>query len=219
MISSEEATVRSKRAGIYVRVSTGEQSTTMQERELKESAERRGWNVKVYRDSAQSGAKENRPGLSDLLSEVRRRRIDVVMVWSLDRLARSLRQLLSLAEEFHALGVDLCSHKQAIDTASPAGRLTYQVLGAVAEFEREMLRERVRSGLAQARRAGKRIGRPALRRFSRSEVEKIRALRSQGTSVRRLSIDFETTQFMISKLVGEGIPGSKNVMVSGRAKS
>jgi DNA invertase Pin-like site-specific DNA recombinase len=122
--------VRARRAGIYVRVSTGEQDTAMQETELRDCAERRGWAVKLYRDQGESGARESRPGLNALLDDARRRRIDLVMVWSLDRLARSLRHLLSLAEEFHSLGVDLCSHKQAIDTSSPAGRLTYQVLGA-----------------------------------------------------------------------------------------
>jgi DNA invertase Pin-like site-specific DNA recombinase len=104
----------------------------MQEAELKEHAERRGW------DQGQCGPKENRPGLDALLSDVRRGRIDVVMVWSLDRLARSLRHLLELSEEFRSLNVDLFAARQAIDTASPTGRLTYQVLGAVAEFEREL---------------------------------------------------------------------------------
>ena len=208
--------MRPRRAGIYVRVSTGEQDTAMQEAELRDCAERRGWEVnKVYRDQGQSGARESRPGLNALLDDVRRRRVDVVMVWSLDRLARSLKHLLSLAEEFHSLGVDLCSHKQAIDTSSPAGRLTYQVLGAVAEFEREMLRERVRSGVAQARRRGKRIGRPALRRFSATEAQEIRQLRRGGTSVRRLAIDFKTTQFMIVKLAGDVVPTSQNQMVLG----
>src|SRR5215470_17629579 len=199
--------MRNKRAGIYVRVSTGEQDTGMQEQELKESAERRGWEVKLYHDRGQSGAKESRPGLDVLLSDVRRRRIDVVMVWSLDRLARSLKQLLALAEEFHELGVDLCSHKQSIDTASPAGRLTYQVLGAVAEFEREMLRERVRSGIAQARRAGRKLGRPPLKRFVSEEVAEMRALKGQGMSIRGLAIKYKTTQYIVAKLVNS--PGSK----------
>jgi DNA invertase Pin-like site-specific DNA recombinase len=130
------------------------------------------------------------------------------MVWSLDRLARSLKQLLSIAEEFRELRVDLMSLKQAIDTASPAGMLIYQVLGAVAEFENFHLRERVRAGLAQARRRGKRLGRPALRNFSASEVEDIRELRRKGASIRRLAHDFETTQFMISKLVRSNCAGA-----------
>jgi len=102
---------------------------------------------KIYRDQGQTGAKENRPSVDALRADLRRGKIDVVMVWSLDRLARSLRHLLQLSEEFHSLGVDLCVAKQAIDTTSPSGTLTFQVLGAVAEFEREILRERVRAGL------------------------------------------------------------------------
>lgn len=207
-----------KRAGIYVRVSTGEQDTAMQEEELKESAERRGWDTKIYRDQGQSGAKENRPGLDSLLADVRRRRIDVVMVWSLDRLARSLKQLLALAEEFQALGVDLCSHKQSIDTASPAGRLTYQVLGAVAEFEREMLRDRVRAGIAFAQRAGRRLGRPPLRRFDSDEVSEIKKLGHRGASVRSLAIQFKTTQCIVSKLLAQPKHSSKKHSILGAQK-
>ena len=195
--------MRTRRAGIYLRVSTNSQDTAMQESELLDWAERRGWETKVYRDNGQSGAKESRPGLDALLADVRRRRIDVVMVWSLDRLARSLKHLLTLAEEFHSRGVDLYSHKQAIDTASPSGRLTYQVLGAVAEFEREMLRERVRAGLAQAKRSGKKIGRPPLRRFVADEIAEIKARRHGGASVRGLAIQFKTTQYVINKLAAQ----------------
>ena len=172
----------------------------MQEAELKESAERRGWEVKVYRDHGQSGAKVIRPGLENLLSDVRRHKLDVVMVWALDRLGRSLSQLLSLAEEFRSLGVDLCVHTQAIDTSSPHGRMVYQIISSFAELERELLRERVRAGLAHARRNGKRIGRPPLRRFDSDEKEEMRTLRKNGASIRRLAIKFKTTQYIVSKL-------------------
>jgi DNA invertase Pin-like site-specific DNA recombinase len=191
-----------KRAAIYVRVSTNDQDTALQEAELRDHAERRGWEVKLYRDHGESGAKENRPALNEMLCDIRRGKISCVMIWSLDRMARSLKQLLSLAEEFRLRGIDLISLKQAIDTASPAGMLTYQVLGAVAEFERAMLSTRVRAGLEQARRRGKRLGRPAVRRFSGVEIEEIREMRRQGASIRKLAHQFETTQFMISKLVG-----------------
>jgi len=201
MPNTEEA-MKTKRAGLYLRVSTCMQDTAMQEEELKEIAERRGWETKVYRDQGESGAKESRPALGSLLADVRRGRLDVVMVFSLDRLARSLKHLLELAEEFRASGVDLYSAKQSIDTASPSGRLTYQVLGAVAEFEREMLRERVRAGLQQARRSGKRLGRPSLRRFDNYELEELRRLRQKGASVRNLAIRYGTTQYIVAKLVG-----------------
>ena len=175
----------------------------MQQTELQDIANRRGWETKVYRDHGQSGAKESRPALDALLTDLRRHRIDVVMVYSLDRLARSLKNLLALVEEFAALGVDLCAAKQAIDTASPAGRLTYQVLGAVAEFEREMLRDRVKSGLAHARRSGRRLGRPPLRKVDTDEKDEIRQLRKLGASIRNLAIRFGTTQYVVAKLVDD----------------
>jgi DNA invertase Pin-like site-specific DNA recombinase len=192
-----------KRAAIYVRVSTNEQETHMQEAELREYCDRRGWSCVVYRDKGQSGAKNDRPALNVMLNDMRKRKFDVVVVWALDRLARSLKQLLGIAEECRSLGVDLVSLKQSVDTTGPAGRLTFQILGAVAEFERELLRERVKAGMAQARRTGKHVGRPALRKCQPIEVERIRELRSKGTSVRRLAKDFETTQWMVVRLTGQ----------------
>jgi DNA invertase Pin-like site-specific DNA recombinase len=189
-----------KRAAIYVRVSTNEQETGMQETELREYCEHRDWSVIVYQDKGQSGAKNDRPALNDLLGDLRKRKVDVIVVWALDRLARSLKQLLNIADECKSLGADLVSLKQNVDTTLPAGRLTFQVLGAVAEFEREMLRERVRAGMAQARRAGKRVGRPARRQFCSSDIEKMKILRSQGTSVRQLAAQFGTTQWTASKI-------------------
>jgi DNA invertase Pin-like site-specific DNA recombinase len=199
--------MKTKRAAIYVRVSTTEQETEMQETELKEYCENRSWSCTVYKDKGQSGAKNDRPALNALLGDMRKRKFDVVIVWSLDRLARSLKKLLSIAEECKTLGVDLVSLKQNVDTTLPAGRLTFMVLGAVAEFEREMLRERVRAGMAQARRAGKRVGRPARRQFQSSDIERMRALRAKGTSVRKLAADFQTTQWMASKLTSSDDAG------------
>jgi len=189
-----------KKAAIYIMVSTTDQETGLQENELRESADRRGWEYQIFTDRGQSGAKDSRPALNQLLQQLRRKKFDVLCVGALDRLARSLRQLLTISEECKALGVDLVSLKQAIDTRLPAGRLTFQVLGAVAEFEREMLRTRVVAGMAQARRIGKHIGRPARRRLSRMEIEKIRLLRSQGKSVRQLAKEFGASQWMIAKL-------------------
>jgi DNA invertase Pin-like site-specific DNA recombinase len=112
-------------------VSTAEQETALQEIELEEYCERRGWSFVLYRDKGQSGAKQGRPALNSLLSDLRRRQFDVLVVWALDRLARSLKQLLAISEDYRSLGVDLLSLKQAVDTTLPAGRLTFQVLGAV----------------------------------------------------------------------------------------
>jgi DNA invertase Pin-like site-specific DNA recombinase len=198
----EEAVSDDKRAAIYVRVSTAEQETDLQETELVEYCQRRGWKSILYRDHGQSGAKQDRPALNSLLSDLRKRKVDVILVWSLDRLARSLKQLLTISEECRSLGVDLVSLRQNIDTTLPAGRLTFQILGAVAEFERELLRERVKAGMAQARRAGKRIGRPALRHFGPAELARIRSMRTQGASVRKLATTFGTSQWMVAKLLG-----------------
>jgi len=135
------------------------------------------------------------------MKDIRQRKVDVIVIWALDRLARSLKHLLTMAEECKALGVDIVCLNQNIDTTLPAGRLTFHVLGAVAEFEREMLRERVKAGMAQAKRSGKRIGRPALRHFTARDIEQLKSRRAQGASVRKLAKDFATTQWMISKLV------------------
>lgn len=192
--------MKAKRAAVYLRCSTKSQETEMQEVELTEFCSRRGWEHQIYRDTGQSGAKESRPALDALLSDIRKRRVDVLVVWALDRLARSLKQLLSIADECRSVGVDLVSLKQNVDTTLPAGRLTFQVLGAVAEFEREMLRTRVKAGLEMARRNGKRLGRPALRNFDSDEKAEIRQLRKAGTSVRSLAIRYGTTQYVISKM-------------------
>jgi len=194
--------MKAKRAAIYLRCSTKSQETEIQEVELSEYVSRRGWEYKIYRDAGQSGANESRPALDSLLSDVRKRKVDVLCVWALDRLARSLKQLLSIAEECRSVGVDLVSLKQNVDTTLPAGRLTFQVLGAVAEFEREMLRTRVKAGLEMARRNGKKLGRPALRHFDSDEQAEIRQLRKAGTSVRSLAMQYGTTQYTISKLSG-----------------
>ena len=192
--------MKTKRAAIYVRVSTNDQETDMQETELKEYCENRSWSCAVYKDRGQSGAKNDRPALNALLGDMRKRKFDVLIVWSLDRLARSLKQLLSIAEECKSLDVDLVSLRQNIDSTLPAGRLMFQLLGAIAEFERELLRERVRAGMAQAKRAGKKVGRPALRKFHSSEIERMKVLRANGTSVRKLAADFQTTQWTAARL-------------------
>lgn len=204
--------MKQKRAAIYTRVSTNQQHIKAQESELIEFAERRSWKYEVYCDHGESGSKEHRPALDRLLADARRKRIDAVLVVALDRLARSLRQLLSITEEFASLGVDLIATRQNLDTSAPSGRLTYAVLGAVAEFERELLRERVRAGLAHARRNGKRIGRPPLRQFSTAELNEMRQQRASGASVRKLAMQFGTTQWMVSQLV-RGNGGAENQKV------
>jgi DNA invertase Pin-like site-specific DNA recombinase len=154
-----------KRAAIYVRVSTDKQTVENQLRELRQIAERRGWEtVEEYHDAGISGAKgrKDRPGLDRMLKDAQRRRFDVVMAWAIDRLGRSLIDLLGTIQMLDACGVDLYLDQQAIDTTSPAGKLMFQVTGAFAEFERSMIRQRVNGGLKRAVEAGKQLGRPRI---------------------------------------------------------
>jgi DNA invertase Pin-like site-specific DNA recombinase len=154
-----------RRAAIYVRVSTDKQTVENQIRELRQIAERRGWEViQEYRDAGISGAKgrDGRPGLDQMLKDAQRRRFDVVMAWAIDRLGRSLIDLLGTIQTLEACGVDLYLDQQSIDTTTPAGRLMFQVTGAFAEFERSMIRQRVHAGLKRAVEAGKQLGRPRI---------------------------------------------------------
>src|SRR5215475_10557470 len=155
--------VMGKRAAIYVRVSTDKQTVENQVRELRQIAERRGWEVvEQYSDAGITGSKgrDDRPGLDDMLKDAQRRRFDVVMAWAIDRLGRSLIDLLGTIQALEACGVDLYLDQQSIDTTTPAGRLMFQITGAFAEFERSMIRQRIRAGLKRAKEAGKRLGRP-----------------------------------------------------------
>src|SRR5262245_13349187 len=154
-----------KRAVLYLRVSTVDQTTANQERELRELAGRMGCEItKVCRDHGISGAKgrDKRPQFDALCKAAARREFDVVMAWSVDRLGRSLQDLVAFPAELHALGVDLFLHQQGLDTATPAGKAMFQMMGVFAEFERAMIQERVRAGLRRARSEGKRLGRPPI---------------------------------------------------------
>jgi DNA invertase Pin-like site-specific DNA recombinase len=154
-----------KRAAIYVRVSTDKQTVENQLGELRQIAERRGWEtVEEYHDAGISGAKgrKDRPGLDRMLKDAQRRRFDVVMAWAIDRLGRSLIDLLGTIQMLDACGVGLYLDQQAIDTTTPAGKLMFQVTGAFAEFERSMIRQRVNAGLKRAVEAGKQLGRPRI---------------------------------------------------------
>ena len=149
------------RIGLYARVSTNDQHPEVQLHVLREYARARGLKVvEEFVDQGVSGAKDRRPALNRLLKDARRRRFDLVACVKLDRLARSVRHLTTLAAEFEALGIGLVVLDQAIDTTTPSGRLLFHVLGAIAEFERDLIRERTVAGMRAAKRRGKRIGRP-----------------------------------------------------------
>ena len=154
-----------KRAAIYLRVSTLDQTTANQERELRAIADRVGYEiVKIYKDHGVSGAKsrDKRPAFDALCRDATKRQFDVVMAWSVDRLGRSLQDLVAFLSELHALGIDLFLHQQGLDTTTPAGKAMFQMMGVFAEFERSIIQERVRAGLARARSEGRRLGRPPI---------------------------------------------------------
>src|SRR5580704_9040329 len=172
--------MKKKRAALYMRVSSGEQNTDAQERALQEYVQRRDWMIhRVYRDQGLSGANSNRPALNEMLKDCRRGSLDVVVVWKFDRFARSLKALISGLELCRSLGIDFVSVTEAVDTSLPAGELVFQMIGAVAQFERSLIGERVKSGLANARAKGKVLGRPPLRKLSRAEIRQLRQERTQ----------------------------------------
>src|SRR5262250_72259 len=154
-----------KRAVLYLRVSTVDQTTANQERELREVADRMGCEiVRVYKDHGISGAtsRDKRPQFDALCRDAAKREFDVVMAWSVDRLGRSLQDLVGFLSELHALRIDLYLHQQGIDTTTPAGKALFQMMGVFAEFERSMIQERVRAGLRRAKAEGKQLGRPRI---------------------------------------------------------
>jgi DNA invertase Pin-like site-specific DNA recombinase len=148
------------RAAIYARVSTVDQEPENQLQELRRYLEARGWTGVEYVDRGVSGAKDRRPALDQLLTDARRRRFDVLICWRLDRLGRNLKHLIALLDDLQALGIAFVSLAEGIDATTPAGKLQMHILGAIAEFERERIRERVCAGLQRARAQGTRLGRP-----------------------------------------------------------
>jgi DNA invertase Pin-like site-specific DNA recombinase len=169
-----------KRIAIYLRVSTTKQDTDNQRRELEAVAKRSGWHVvRVFEDAGISGSKgrDKRPGLDALLKAVNAKEFDLVAAWSVDRLGRSLTDLLGILQQLHDKHVDLFLHQQGLDTSTTAGKAMFQMLGVFAEFERGIIRERVNAGLARARAKGKRLGR---RPVKPSVEARIRELKAEG---------------------------------------
>ena len=187
-----------KRAAIYVRVSTDRQTIENQLRELRQIAERRGWEVvHEYHDTGISGTKsrEARPGLDEMLKDAQRRRFDIVMAWAIDRLGRSLIDLLGTIQTLEACGVDLYLDQQAIDTTTPAGRLMFQIVGAFAEFEHSIIRQRVRAGLKRAIESGKQLGRPKIAPAIEKRIQaQLRTKKGMLAIARELKVGTGTVQ-------------------------
>jgi DNA invertase Pin-like site-specific DNA recombinase len=176
------------RVAIYARVSTANngQDPTMQTRELHEYAERRGWKVFAeYVDIGVSGTKETRPELDRLMADAHRRRFDAVVVWKFDRFARSVSHLLRALETFRAQGIEFVSFSEQLDTSTPAGKMVFTVLGAVAELERGLIIERVKAGLRNARAKGKQLGRPK----KVLDTRRIAELRAKGVGWKRIAAE------------------------------
>jgi DNA invertase Pin-like site-specific DNA recombinase len=175
-----------RRIALYARVSTSEQHVEPQLYALRAYAVARGLEVAAeYVDHGVSGAKDRRPSLDRLMADGRRRGFDVLAITKLDRLARSVRHLTALAAELEALGIDLVVLDQSIDTSTPAGRLLFNVLGSIAEFERDLIRERVSAGVAAAKRRGVRLGRPAA--LTAETAQRVARLHGCGQSVRAIA--------------------------------
>ncbi len=189
-----------KRAVIYGRVSTKEQNTENQLRELRKVAKNNGWKfTREYIDHGISGAKgrDQRPEFNSLLKDAVRKEFDVIMAWSVDRLGRSLQHLMGFLDEIHAKGVHLYLHQQGVDTTTPAGKALFQMTGVFAEFERAMIQERVRAGLARARAQGKKLGRP---RVSKSKEDAIRACREAGKGIRATSREVGVSPSVVQRV-------------------
>ncbi len=198
--------MKPRRAAVYARVSTDGQTTTNQIQELREVATRNGWTiVHEFVDRGISGAKgrEHRPAFESLWQGVGRKDFDVVMVWAVDRLGRSLQHLVNFHTELHAKKVDLFIHRQGIDTTTPGGKALFGMLGIFAEFERSMIQERVKAGIKRVRKdnPGKLWGRRPLEIAQPAVVEKIKALRSQGVSMRAIADQVEVSSRTVWKIL------------------
>lgn len=188
-----------RRVAIYVRVSTSEQSTDLQLRELNDFVNSRGWEItSVYEDSAFSGTTANRPQLKQLMSDVRQRKIDIVVCWKLDRLFRSLKDLIQTLQDFADVGVEFISLKDQLDLSTSSGRLLMHMIGAFAEFEAALIRERVCAGLANAKKKGVRLGRP---RNVRRNDEKIVLLRQSGLSLKAIGKELGVSKGLVSAVL------------------
>ena len=207
-----------RNAAIYVRVSTAAkskqidtvnfvQNLEVQEQPLRELVQQRGWQFQqIYSDRA-SGAKEKRPGLNALMADARRGLFDVVVVWRFDRFARSVKQLVLALEEFRALGIDFVSHQEALDTSTPMGRAMFTIVAAIAELERNIIRERVVAGLEYAHTNGTRSGKPVGRPRVIFRHDQVFELRNQGVPWRQ-----------IAKICGVGVTTVRRAYQSMKAK-
>jgi DNA invertase Pin-like site-specific DNA recombinase len=185
------------RTALYARVSTSDkQDPEMQLRELREHCQRRGWEiVGEYVDVGVSGSQDSRPELNRLRADAKRRKLDVVLVWKLDRFGRSLKHLVNALAEFESLGVAFISLKESLDLTTPAGRLMFGIISAMAEFERDLIRERVRAGISNRRAKGFRVGRKPIA----IDTGRLVRMRSDGASIREIAQELRCSRSLVHK--------------------
>jgi DNA invertase Pin-like site-specific DNA recombinase len=191
-----------KRVALYLRVSTGEQTTDNQRRELEDVVNRAGWIVaNVYEDAGISGAKgrNGRPAFDQMLKDATARKFDMIAAWAVDRLGRSLQDLVHFLDDLRSLGIDLYLHQQRLDTSTPSGRALFQMLGVFAEFERAMISERVKAGLA---RTDKKLGRPSGK--PHKKTNEVLQLRRQGHSIRTIARTLRMGVNSVHKIIATG---------------
>jgi DNA invertase Pin-like site-specific DNA recombinase len=189
------------RVAIYARVSTKDQSCSLQLRDLKTYCTARKLSIfREYIDAGESGAKDSRPQLNNLMADARKRKFDAILVWRFDRFARSTKHLLLALEEFRSLGIQFISYQENIDTTSPLGQALFTIVSAVAQLERDLIRERVTAGIRHARACGKQLGRPR-RIVTQDEIVRLRA---EGASLReiakKLGLGYGTVRLRLRKL-------------------
>lgn len=191
-----------KRAIAYCRCSTHDQDIAGQEEQITRYVTHRGWElVKIYKDEGISGAKDSRPGLRQLLEDCRRGQVDVVVAQRLDRVGRNVQHLLSVLHEWQELGVAFVSLHEALDLTTAAGKLLCHLIAVFANYERDLIRERVKAGLEHARRRGKRLGRPPLKRLSSAQIAELREQRAQHqTPLRTLAKKYKVSLWTVHQL-------------------
>lgn len=190
--------MKPKRAAVYVRCSTDKQDTQLQKDDLISFCKRRGWDIyKVYEDKGISGSKDSRPALDELVKESRQGKFDVVLVWRFDRFGRSTAHLLNALSEFQSLSIDFVSLHEAMDTSTAAGKMLFSVISAVAEFERDIIIERVRAGVAKAKAQGVQFGRPRVGFDYQRAVE----LHKGGGSIRSIAGELGVSRSTVQRLV------------------
>ena len=190
------------RVALYARVSTTDQSTDSQLLDLRRYVTDRSWrSYKEYCDKGISGTKDSRPALDQLMSDAKKRKFDIVLVWRFDRFARSTRHLINALEEFRNLGIDFVSYQENIDTSSPLGSAIFTIISAVAQLERDIIRERVKMGLRRAQAQGKKLGRPR----ASIDLDKLRELHGAGLSHRQIAGQLGISHASVGRALRNGV--------------